>query len=148
MKQNYFLKKGMKNALQNSYVKKILVFMLVPFTKFDRQLYSFGCSFFSICMKSIITLVHWWKHITSLTIPYWQLCLMNNNNKPQFKDIGFAVCWLFKKGRGYHYKRYSSGKEAYKKSGIFHGIRAFHSATFIDSIYIYYLLKLSTFKLL
>lgn len=46
---------------------------------------------------------------------YWQLCPMNNN-KPQFKDMGFAVRLLLKKkkkkkGRGHHYTKYGSGKE-------------------------------------
>lgn len=38
---------------------KIYYFLtLIPFTRFDQQLYSFGCSFFSIHMKNSVTLLH------------------------------------------------------------------------------------------
>jgi len=48
----------MKNVSEKQLCEKDTSFYVNTITKLDRQLYSFACSFFSVYMKSIVTLVH------------------------------------------------------------------------------------------
>lgn len=122
--------------------------MLIPLTKFDRQLYSFRCSFFSICMKSIVTLVHWWKQITSLTIP--------TGNSAQWIIISHNLRTSVSLCVHYSKKKKEEGittwgmvlEKKCKGSMEYFMVWVCHSSSCICSIYTHYFLKLgSTLKL-